>query len=383
MLRLSRCGARRPPEPFPPAPGGSPSPSPTSAAGLAAAPARAARLLRRAAAGLLVLAGLAGALVPLSPARAQTNNPATGMIAMPQYPRLGQLTVGSTASIRDADGMEAARFAYQWFLVDSGVETRLKGETRRFLQLYGEHFRGKSIRLRARFTDDAGNSEEVWSATVAVRDPIVAGPSPRLDTHKAWGWWDSQSSDFSRSVSEASRADFAPHPDWPRINHFGFATGGQLAAGGDVTGTLATNGDEDLFAVYLDGSRHYWIEAEPGNIRFRLEHVTSHTAPGAGFDLANQQHRESCGRSGNPACGSANKTRIRADMEPDVNTGERYSRRTSDTFKGEVFLQRRAPLAHRGALHPGVRHSRARDALHPAAASGESARRDRRGCGLR
>ena len=72
MLRLIRCGSRRAPEAFPPAPGGSPSPTPISAAGLPAAPARAARLLRRAA-GLLVLAGLVGGLVVPSQAQAQTS----------------------------------------------------------------------------------------------------------------------------------------------------------------------------------------------------------------------------------------------------------------------------------------------------------------------
>ena len=117
-----------------------------------------------------VLAGLA-VLVIGAPeqANAQTpNTPATGAPTITGTAQVGQTLTASPGTIADADGLTTPNYSYQWILVDGAVETDISGSTTGTYNLTNAQA-GKTIRVRASFTDDAGNAESRTSApTVTV-----------------------------------------------------------------------------------------------------------------------------------------------------------------------------------------------------------------------
>ncbi len=105
-----------------------------------------------------------------------TNTPATGAPVIEGDPQVGGTLTASSGDIADADGLAGASFAWQWIHVDGGAEADIAGATENGYTL-AEADEGKTIRVRATFTDDAGNAESAASAatdTVASRPPLTA-----------------------------------------------------------------------------------------------------------------------------------------------------------------------------------------------------------------
>ena len=136
--------------------GGAPDARPVSAANIRLAnPERAAACggLRNAAATLIVLT----ALTLAAPVEAQTN--ATGQPSISGQPLKGAVLTAGSGSIADPDGTTGATFTYTWLRCDSnGNNCDTEAGTGGTYTLMS-HDVGKRFRLRANFTDDAGNSE--------------------------------------------------------------------------------------------------------------------------------------------------------------------------------------------------------------------------------
>ena len=95
------------------------------------------------------------------------NRPATGAPTISGTARVGETLTASTGDIADADGLGGAAFAFQW--LSDGSE--IAGATEASYTL-AESDKGSAVRVRVRFTDDAGHDETLTStATAAVAPP--------------------------------------------------------------------------------------------------------------------------------------------------------------------------------------------------------------------
>ena len=100
----------------------------------------------------------------------QPNTPATGAPAIGGTPQVGGELTASTSDISDADGLDDARFAYQWLRTDTDIQGAT-GSTYTAV----EADEGERLKVRVSFTDDAGNAE---SLTSAATDAVAARPEP-------------------------------------------------------------------------------------------------------------------------------------------------------------------------------------------------------------
>ena len=107
------------------------------------------------------------------------NSPATGMPTISGTAHVGETLTANTLGIADEDRLENVSFSYQWLADDEAIS----GATGSSYTL-ADTGEGKTIRVRVRFTDDAGNEESLTSeATDAVAVPLTASLENTPDTH--------------------------------------------------------------------------------------------------------------------------------------------------------------------------------------------------------
>ena len=100
------------------------------------------------------------------------NSPATGLPTISGTVQVGETLTVDTSAIADADGTANATFTYQWIAGTADI-TGATGSSHTLTS--GDQ--GRSIKVKVRFTDDAGNSEELISAaTFAVALPPLTAP---------------------------------------------------------------------------------------------------------------------------------------------------------------------------------------------------------------
>ena len=102
------------------------------------------------------------------PASEPANSAATGAPAISGTAQVGETLTANTSGIADGDGLTNAAFTYQWLADDTAIQ----GATGSTYTL-ADADAGKAIKVRASFTDDAGNAESLTSAATAA----VAGPA--------------------------------------------------------------------------------------------------------------------------------------------------------------------------------------------------------------
>ena len=102
---------------------------------------------------------------------AAPNTPATGAPAIGGTAQVGEALTASTSGISDADGLDDARFAYQWIRKDTDIGGAT-GAT--YTPVAADE--GTRLKVRVSFTDDAGHAERLTSAAT---DAVAAAPEPR------------------------------------------------------------------------------------------------------------------------------------------------------------------------------------------------------------
>ena len=95
---------------------------------------------------------------------------ATGLPAITGTVQVGETLTADTTGIADADGLENVTFDYQW-LADAAEITGATAAT----YTLADTDEGKAIKVRASFTDDAGNAETLTSEAT---DAVAAAPEP-------------------------------------------------------------------------------------------------------------------------------------------------------------------------------------------------------------
>ena len=108
-----------------------------------------------------------------SPVSATVSGPgnaaATGAPAISGAAQAGETLTATTEGISDADGLSGAAFSFQWVSND-GSDTDIAGATGSSYVLADADV-GATIKVRASFTDDAGNGEALTSAATAAVQP--------------------------------------------------------------------------------------------------------------------------------------------------------------------------------------------------------------------
>ena len=154
-------------------------------------------------------------------ANAQTpNTPATGAPTISGTLHVGRTQTASPGTIDDDDGLTNASYSYQWILVDGTDEEDISGATGAIYILNAAAV-GKKIKVRASFTDDAGNAESRTSAPTAT---VEYGNPPTLSVTAGVGqavlWWTHTVAGLVVTHNEyrsSPGAVIAPNAMWQRV----------------------------------------------------------------------------------------------------------------------------------------------------------------------
>ena len=114
--------------------------------------------------------GLSQALSATIAGPPERNTAATGMPTISGTAQVGEELTASTSGISDADGLDDARFAYQWIRTDTDIQGAT-GAT--YTAVAADE--GTQLTVRVSFTDDAGHEERLTSAAT---DAVAAAPEP-------------------------------------------------------------------------------------------------------------------------------------------------------------------------------------------------------------
>ena len=114
---------------------------------------------------------------------AKPNSPATGAPTIDGTVQVGETLTANTSGIIDQDGLSNASYTYQWVRNDGTEDADITGTTSSTYTLVDAD-QGKTIKVRVRFTDDAGNDETLTSAAtaaVAAKPNSPATGAPTID----------------------------------------------------------------------------------------------------------------------------------------------------------------------------------------------------------
>ena len=105
---------------------------------------------------------------------ARANSPATGAPAIIGTAQAGATLTADTSGIADTNGLTNVSYSYQWIANDGTSDTDIADATDSTFSLVAAD-KGKTIKVRVSFTDDAANAESLTSAaTAAVAAPPVS-----------------------------------------------------------------------------------------------------------------------------------------------------------------------------------------------------------------
>ena len=112
------------------------------------------------------------------------NSPATGAPSINSSAQVDSTLTVETSGIADADGLENVSFTYQWVSNDGSTDTDIVSAV---VSTYTvtDDLVGKTVKVKVRFTDDAGHEETLTSTATGE---VSAAPSPltvRLENNPA------------------------------------------------------------------------------------------------------------------------------------------------------------------------------------------------------
>ena len=132
---------------------------------------------------------------------APENAAPTGLPTIAGTARVGETLTASASDIADADGLTNAVFAWQWLANDGTADTDFADATEATYTLTAAEA-GKTIKVRATFTDDAGTEETLVSEATAA----VAAALPMVSIAAST----SPVTEGSQSIAMGSEATFTP-----------------------------------------------------------------------------------------------------------------------------------------------------------------------------
>ena len=164
-----------------------------------------------------------------------TNRPATGAPTIGGTPQVGEELTASTSGIADADGLDDARFAYQWLRNDTDIQ----GATAPTYTAVDADA-GNRLKVRVGFTDDAGNEESLASAAT---DAVVPEPEPLTAS------FSSMPSEHRGDGTFSFRVAFS---DEIKISYKTMRDTSFTVTNGDISGARRVNGRRDLWEMTVE-----------------------------------------------------------------------------------------------------------------------------------
>ena len=115
----------------------------------------------------------------------KSSSNSTGKPTISGIPRVGETLTTTQGNIADTDGLTTATFTYQWIRVDGQNESDITGATGTTYLLTADD-RGKRIKVRASFTDDAGNPESRTSDVFPAGGSIIPSCPGEVPVQNDW-----------------------------------------------------------------------------------------------------------------------------------------------------------------------------------------------------
>ena len=185
------------------------------------------------------------------------NTAAAGAPAIGGTPQVGEELTASTSGISDADGLDNARFAYQWIRTDTDIQGAT-GST--YTAVDADE--GKRLKVRVGFTDDAGNAE---SLTSAATDAVAAAPEPLTAS------FGGMPAEHAGQGSFSFRVAFS---DGINISYKTVRDASFTVTAGDVTGARRVDKRRDLWKITVEPD-------SDGAVTIRLPETSDCGASGA------------------------------------------------------------------------------------------------------
>ena len=105
-----------------------------------------------------------------------SNAAPTGLPTITGTAQVGETLTASASGIADDDGLTNATFAWQWIINDGTSDAVIAGATAETYTLTSAEA-GKTVKVRATFTDDGGTEETLVSAATATVEASNAAPT--------------------------------------------------------------------------------------------------------------------------------------------------------------------------------------------------------------
>ena len=102
-----------------------------------------------------------------------TDTSARGDPVITGAPQVGETISADTSGISDPDGLTNVSYSYQWIRVDGSTETDVGSDAPTYTVVSAD--RGKEIKVRVSFTDDADFAEARTSAAVMTENAPATG----------------------------------------------------------------------------------------------------------------------------------------------------------------------------------------------------------------
>ena len=180
-----------------------------------------------------------------------SNTPATGEPTITGTAQVGETLTADTTGISDSDGLANATFTYQWLADDADI-TDATGST----YALAAADEGKTIKVRASFTDDRGHQETLTSTATAT---VASAPSPLTAAiHDAPGSHDGQEDfTFELRFSEDLKEGFS----YQTLRDHAFTVkGGAVAGARQMDGDSGTPNIRWEISVSPDSSADVTVE---------------------------------------------------------------------------------------------------------------------------
>ena len=166
----------------------------------------------------------------------EPNTPAMGAPAIGGTAQVGEELTASTSDISDEDGLENASFDYQWIRAAADIRGAT-GST--YTAVDADE--GERLKVRVRFTDDAGNRESVTSAATAA---VAARPEPLR------AWFERMPAEHDGETAFTFRVAFSDPLSW--MNGQRLREDVVAVAGGRATSASRVDRRRDLWELTVE-----------------------------------------------------------------------------------------------------------------------------------
>ena len=187
----------------------------------------------------------------------ERNTAATGTPTIGGTAQVGEALTASTSGISDADGLDDARFAYQWIRTDTDI-----GGATGSTYTVVDADEGERLKVRVDFTDDAGHEERLTSAAT---DAVAAAPEPLTASFGGMPAEHAGQGSFSFRVAFSDGINSS----YKTVRDASFTV-----TGGDVTRARRVDGRRDLWKITVEPD-------SDGAVTVRLPETTDCGASGA------------------------------------------------------------------------------------------------------